>query len=189
MADQKITTEDYLKKPYTRIITPDEEGGFTGEILEFPGCLAEGETPNETFEALQRAAASWIEAAQDQGQEIPEPVDNQGYGGKIALRLPRSIHRQAAKMAERDKTSLNQFLLSSIAARVGAETFCEKLIERSKKEIGLIFNVTANLNLYTSVSGRAVIDPNFLAGVKFGAVPSSPPLTPKEDDATENNHV
>ncbi|OGP20317.1 MAG: hypothetical protein A2038_07870 [Deltaproteobacteria bacterium GWA2_57_13] len=122
--------EEYLKKPYSRILTPCEEGGFAGEILEFPGCFAEGKTANEAYEALEKAANSWIEAAQEQGQEIPEPINNQRYGGKVALRLPRSIHKQATRMAEKDATSLNQFLVSAIAARVGVEEFYNQLIEK-----------------------------------------------------------
>jgi predicted RNase H-like HicB family nuclease len=119
---------------YTRIILPAEEGGFTGEILEFPGCFAEGDSPDEIFENLERAATSWIEAALEQDQDIPEPAENQRYGGKIALRLPRSIHRQAARMAERDSTSLNQFLLAAISARVGAADVCARMRSMALKK-------------------------------------------------------
>jgi predicted RNase H-like HicB family nuclease len=122
--------EEYLKDPYARVLIPDEQGGYSAEILEFPGCVAEGETADETMQALERAAESWIQAALDQGQNIPEPFMNQGYGGKIALRLPRSLHRQAARMSERDGVSLNQFLVSAIAARVGAEEFYNRMAER-----------------------------------------------------------
>lgn len=114
-------SDDYTKLPYARILIPDPSGGFFAEILELPGCFAEGETANETVEALERAMRSWIEAALDQGQEIPEPTASQGYAGKIALRLPRSIHKRAAQMAARDNTSLNQFLLAAIAERVGVK--------------------------------------------------------------------
>ena len=127
--------EDYLRKPYSRNITPAEEGGFVGEIMEFPGCFAEGETPAETFEALERAAKSWIEAALDQGQSIPEPFNNEGFGGKVALRLPRSIHRQAVKMAERDSASLNQFLLAAISTRIGAEDVFDRIAERVEQRM------------------------------------------------------
>ena len=148
MAMSKLLPEEYLKKPYARILIPAEEGGFSAEILEFPGCFAEGETPNETFELLERTAKSWIEAALEQGQEIPEPVNNQRFGGKIALRLPRSIHRQAVRMAERDDTSLNQFLLGAICTRIGAEDFYNKLMERVKANFfHQTFNFVANVSI------------------------------------------
>jgi antitoxin HicB len=123
---------DYLKEPYTRILIPST-GSYSAEVLEFPGCFSEGATPDEAIRNLEEAAESWIEAALDQGQEIPEPFMNQGFGGKIALRLPRSLHRQAARIAEREGVSLNQFLVSAISTRIGAEDQTTQLLERFER--------------------------------------------------------
>jgi predicted RNase H-like HicB family nuclease len=112
--------EEYLKNPYARILIPEEEG-FSAEILEFPGCFAVGRTADEAFKNLECAAISWIEAALSQGQEIPSPSMSQGYGGRIALRLPKGIHRRASELAQRENISLNQFILSAVAAKIGAE--------------------------------------------------------------------
>lgn len=130
-----MKAEEYLKMPYARILIPEEEGGFSAEILEFPGCFAEGETADEAFRNLECAAISWIEAALSQGQEIPPPSMNQGYGGRIALRLPKGIHRRASELAERENTSLNQFILSAVAAKIGAEDFCSALIKRMELRV------------------------------------------------------
>jgi antitoxin HicB len=124
------TPEEFLKEPYSRVLIPEEGGGYSAEILEFPGCFAEGESAEEAMQALERAAASWIQAALDQGQDIPQPFVNQGYSGKVALRLPKSFHRKAVQFAERDGTSLNQFLVSAIAARIGAEECYSRLVSR-----------------------------------------------------------
>jgi predicted RNase H-like HicB family nuclease len=128
------TPEEYLKEPYSRVLVPDEGGGYSAEMLEFPGCFAEGDTADEAMQALERAAQSWIQAALDQGQEIPEPYMNQGYGGRIALRLPKSLHRQAARLAERNGVSLNQFLVSTIAEGVGARDCFAWLKEKLKEQ-------------------------------------------------------
>jgi len=129
--------KDYLKEPYARILIPDEEGGFCAEILEFPGCFADGETPSEAFANLEKAAESWIQASIEQGHEIPPPSSNTGFSGKIALRIPRSMHRQAVRIAERDGTSLNQFLLGAIAARLGAEYLYGAMARRLENRIVL----------------------------------------------------
>jgi predicted RNase H-like HicB family nuclease len=143
MAMPKTPTE-YLREPYSRVLVPDEGGGYSAEILEFPGCFAEGETADEAMQALEHAAESWIQAALDQGQDIPQPFLNQGYGGKVALRLPRSLHRKAAQFAERDGASLNQFLVSAIAARVGAEEFYSRLVAQLVEKLEQQFTVAAN---------------------------------------------
>src|SRR5215475_15194495 len=142
---------EYLKEPYARILTPEEEGGYSAEILEFSGCFAEGETADEAMQALERAADAWIQAALDQGQEIPPPFRNQGYGGKIALRLPKSLHRQATEFAERDGTRLNQFLVSAIAARVGAEEFYNRLTAQVFKKLQEYLSATSRVTNNTTV--------------------------------------
>jgi antitoxin HicB len=66
--------EKYLELPYKLIIIRDKESGtFTGKVLEFPGCISQGDTVDEVYKNLSEAAKSWIIAALDMGQEIPEP--------------------------------------------------------------------------------------------------------------------
>jgi predicted RNase H-like HicB family nuclease len=113
--------EDYLREPYARVLVPDATGGYSAEMLEFPGCFAEGDTAEEAMQALERAAESWIQATLDQGQDIPEPFVTQGYSGQVALRLPKSLHRKCLQLAARDRVSLNTFLVSAVAVRIGAE--------------------------------------------------------------------
>ena len=65
----------YLKKPYARILTPEPDGAFRGEILEFPGCIALGDTAEAALAMLEDVAWSWLEATLDKGQAIPEPME------------------------------------------------------------------------------------------------------------------
>lgn len=131
MAIGKKAVEAYLKKPYLRILTPDEESGtYAAEIPEFPGCVAQGDTPQKAYANLEKVAAGWIEAALDLGQQIPEPTTETGYGGKVALRLPKSLHRQAAIAAERDGVSVNQFIVFAVAEKVGAGAVQNVVLQR-----------------------------------------------------------
>jgi predicted RNase H-like HicB family nuclease len=139
------TAKDYLKEPYSRILIPIE-GSYSAKVLEFHGCFAQGRTPEEAYANLEKAAESWIEVALAQGQEIPPPLASHDFSGRIALRVPRSIHKQAAIFAEMDDTSLNQFFLSAISARVGAEDFVERLSKRLEAKFAT-FVTTINLNV------------------------------------------
>ncbi len=112
---------EYLQAPYARVVIPDPESGtYTARILEFPGCVAQGDSLTEAYERLERAAEDWIRAALDLGQEVPAPAEEQTYSGRILVRLPKSLHRRAAELADRDSTSLNQFIVSALAEKVGA---------------------------------------------------------------------
>jgi antitoxin HicB len=136
MKKSKNLIADYLKQPYTRIVVPDlETGTFTAQILEFPGCISEGKTIKEAYERLERIAESWIEAALSLGQTIPTPSIIQGVGGKIVLRLPKSLHRQLIVISERDGTSLNQFILSAISEKVGATNISNEIIQKIVNQI------------------------------------------------------
>jgi len=137
------SVQDILNKPYARILIRNKDGRYTAQILEFPGCVAEGDTPDEAIADLDKAASSWIEVAIEQNESIPEPLASYGYSGKISLRVPKSIHKQAVRFAQRDDVSLNQFFTTAIAARVGVEDFCEHLVRRLQSL--LTFNVQKTL--------------------------------------------
>jgi antitoxin HicB len=122
--------QDYLKLPYARILIPEEDGRFSAEVLEFPGCYSQGNSAGEAFENLEKSATGWIESCLRLGQEIPPPSANQGFGGRIALRLPRSLHRVAVHKAQRDGISLNQCLVTAIAAWVGADNLFERITQK-----------------------------------------------------------
>jgi predicted RNase H-like HicB family nuclease len=154
---KKATEEqinEYLRAPYARILMPESDGTFTAEILEFPGCLAQGDTAPEALSNLEAAARGWIAAALEQGQEIPAPTTNQGFSGRVALRLPRGLHRQAVRYAERDGTSLNQFLVTAVAARVGAEDVFDKIFQRYVKATPVVHQDVA-FNNWTQVNVTA----------------------------------
>ena len=143
----RSTSQDFLRKPYARILVPENDGTYSADVLEFPGCHAYGTTAEEAFQNLEKAAISWIEAALEQGQEIPKPMAIHDYSGKISLRLPRSIHQQAARVAQRDDVSLNHFFISAIAARVGAEEFYEHLAQRFRSQFpvaGVVISTVRN---------------------------------------------
>lgn len=115
------TIDDYLRRPYARLLVPDAESGtYTAEVAEFPGCVAQGDTPAEAYAALDEAAREWLDAAIESGKPVPDPLAENEYSGRVALRLPRSLHKQAAECALFEKTSLNQFLVAAAAERVGA---------------------------------------------------------------------
>jgi predicted RNase H-like HicB family nuclease len=71
---KSITTlvKEILHKPYSRVLIPQEKGGFSAEILEFPGCYAEGKMVEETYSNLEDAAKVWVRcASRKRNQSLP----------------------------------------------------------------------------------------------------------------------
>jgi predicted RNase H-like HicB family nuclease len=151
MADK--TADDYLKEPYSRILIPEkkEDGRYSAEILEFPGCYAQGSTPNEAFENLEEAARSWITACLANGQEIPQPATNHGYSGKFALRLPRSLHRKASQLAHREGVSLNQLFVTAISSWLGSDDLLSRMTKNSARTQAATVSLNVGSLVYTSI--------------------------------------
>ena len=50
-----------------------EDDAFVAEVLELPGCAADGATYQEALANAEIVIREWIETARDLGREIPTP--------------------------------------------------------------------------------------------------------------------
>jgi antitoxin HicB len=57
---------------YPVVIYPCEEGGFVAEVPALRGCLAQGETIEETFQELRTVLDLWLETARSHNQNLPD---------------------------------------------------------------------------------------------------------------------
>jgi antitoxin HicB len=112
------TLDFYLGLPYTRELTPEPEGGWFIRIKELPGCMSQGDSPEEALQMIDDAMRCWLEVSLEDGDPIPEPRPAEEYSGKFVVRVPKSLHRQLVEEAERDGVSLNQFVNVALAAAV-----------------------------------------------------------------------
>jgi antitoxin HicB len=61
---------------YSVIVEPlseDDGGGFVATVPDLPGCMSDGETPEEALANVREAIDVWIEAAHDMGHAVPRP--------------------------------------------------------------------------------------------------------------------
>ena len=56
-----------------RPLSEEDGGGFLATVPDLPGCMSDGETPEEAIINVQDAIATWIEAAGDMGHAVPPP--------------------------------------------------------------------------------------------------------------------
>lgn len=56
---------------YPFVIYPASEGGFVAEVPSLKGCLAQGETLEETLDELATVTELWIETAKNHGEQLP----------------------------------------------------------------------------------------------------------------------
>lgn len=139
----------YLRDPYVHMIVPNaEEGGYLAEVLELPGCISEGDTPEEAYRNLEEAMAGWIAASLETNRPIPEPVGDREYSGHFPLRMSTELHRAAALRAMQEGVSLNQWITSAITAKVATED----VVNRSIKQIAERVAQHLSVNVATHVT-------------------------------------
>jgi antitoxin HicB len=161
--EMKMKTVEYLKRPYSRVVIPETDGTYRSEILEFPGCIASGDTAAQALANLEDVAESWLEATLARGQSVPEPVEENEFSGKLVLRLAKSIHRNAAKAARQDGVSLNTLISNCVAEHLGARkiTPMPRYITNFSQQNNMVFlghdttYLTTATNKTFSSSGQA----------------------------------
>lgn len=65
-----------MTRDYPFIVEPlaaEEGGGYVAKVPDLPGCMSDGETPEEAARNVQDAIAAWIDAAVALGRPVPHP--------------------------------------------------------------------------------------------------------------------
>ena len=96
-----------------------EEVAWGATVDALPGCNARGATPDEALERVSVAVAAWVEAAEREGRDVPEPKSLQSHSGRLLLRMPQTLHAELSRAAERERVSLNQFITDALAGALG----------------------------------------------------------------------
>jgi antitoxin HicB len=110
---------EYMQRPYIMEIVWDQDY-WAATFPELPGLVVAADTWDELEQKISDAKASYFEAALEQGLPIPEPGDStEPASGRVLLRLPKGLHRQATRAASRDGVSVNTFLVAAIAKELG----------------------------------------------------------------------
>lgn len=142
---EKKPLDYYLSLNYPIVFHLNEDGSYTAEIRELPGCVTQGETLAETAENIQDARKLWIETAYDFQDKIPLPATDNSYSGKTLLRMPRSLHQKLAENAEVEGISLNQYLIHLLSEQ-----------NSSQEIIRLITNKIENMTTKGIKKGKTI---------------------------------
>ena len=99
----------------------DEDDEYIATCTSFPGLSAFGDTEEEALSEAKVALALFIESYKERGIALPKPPRNQKFSGQLRLRLSKSLHERAARMASMDGVSLNQYINNALNREVSGE--------------------------------------------------------------------
>ena len=57
----------------TEPLAAEDGGGFLATAPDLPGCMSDGETPEEALANVRDAITAWIEEARSLGRSVPKP--------------------------------------------------------------------------------------------------------------------
>lgn len=109
-----------------RPLTEEEGGGYLAEAPDLEGCYGDGETVEEAAHDIKLAIESWIKAAKEFGDPIPEPTVVSSYSGQWRIRVPKHLHAALAFHAKIEGVSLNMLAATLLAEGVGKKLAVRK---------------------------------------------------------------
>lgn len=89
---------------------------FEARVKELPDLAEYADSWQQAYELALDAIETTATVLAEQGRAMPQPgsgVDD--YSGRVTLRVPRTLHRSLALMAEDEGVSLNQLMVSALA--------------------------------------------------------------------------
>lgn len=125
--------EHYMGLEYGVVAYREKFGGeeyVVAEIPELKGCSAHGKTAEEAMAALEGAKRAWLESAISDRVPIPEPEDLGDFSGKMILRIPPKLHKQARLASEREGGSMNTWIRKAIEEKLAGGAGLRKLEEK-----------------------------------------------------------
>lgn len=93
------------------------EDGVLAYVVEWPDCFAAGRDRADALASLERTMRELAAYRLDNDLEIPDAAG--GFSGKVLLRMPKKLHRDAERYATREGVSLNTWLTTAIARELG----------------------------------------------------------------------
>ena len=116
----KTKFEDY---PFElRPLSRAEGGGWLITWPDLPGCMSDGETPEEAIENGKDAFAAWMSVREKQ-LKLPPPgrARESGAPARFVLRTPKSLHARLVARAKEEGVSINTLVTTFIAENLGKE--------------------------------------------------------------------
>jgi predicted HicB family RNase H-like nuclease len=110
-----------MKDHYTyRVMWSAEDGEHVGLCAEFPSLSWLAASPEAALKGIRKVVVQVVDDLQQSGEEVPEPFSDRSYSGRFMVRVLPEVHRGLAIRAAEQGVSLNRFIATTLAERVGA---------------------------------------------------------------------
>ena len=94
-------------------LAADDGGGYLIEFPDFPGCIADGQTPEEAITEGRDALLSYTLTLEELGRTVPQ--SGEAFAGQWRQRVPKSLHAALVRRAHNEGVSLNMLVTTLLA--------------------------------------------------------------------------
>lgn len=118
---ERTAAEQYLEQPYeVALVRRDGVDGaeWCAQVVELPGCDARGTSEEDALAAVRTAMVAWIQDALDNERPIPSPRAVAAHSGRLLVRMPPTLHSELARVADREKVSLNTLIVGLLGGAI-----------------------------------------------------------------------
>lgn len=116
-----------------RLEWSEEDEGYIATCPEFPGLSAFGETVEEAVQEAKTAVDLFIEDYNEADESLPEPEQVPEASGQTRVRMPKALHQDLKREAERQNTSLNSLIISYLQRSLGRDEVLAEVQEQRKE--------------------------------------------------------
>lgn len=96
---------------------------FSGSVAELPDVEVFEDSNEAAYEEVLNVITSLKLVADEQHRPFPKPQSlTDDYSGRVTLRIPKSLHKRSAEVANWEGVSLNQLFVTWIAEGVGQKS-------------------------------------------------------------------
>ncbi len=99
-------------------LSPEDGGGYLITFSDLPGCMSDGETPEEAIESGRDAFKCWMAVHIENGRPVPKP-GGAGMSGRFVVRTPKRLHALLNKTAKQEGVSMNTLAVALLAEGLG----------------------------------------------------------------------
>ncbi len=104
----------YLSLPWTYTVEQVRDGDknkiYVVRVNELPGICTDAKSLDEAMKLIKEPMKAAFEFYMENGEDIPEPVNEEDYKGNIAYRTTSRRHYLISKEAQKREQSLSQVI-------------------------------------------------------------------------------
>jgi predicted HicB family RNase H-like nuclease len=97
------------------VVWSAEDQEFVATCAEFPSLSWLAANQIEALQGLEALVSEVLADLEAEGEDLPQPLAERSYSGKLNLRLGSDLHRQVALKAAQAGLSINSYLVRKVS--------------------------------------------------------------------------